>query len=356
MNRPEILTLEEGSAMEEDNLGPGILDVEIKRGFRDMKPRKAEGVDIIPYEQLKNLERDRGVGTWREITTLPNLIKIFNPNVTGFATGRGDFLSYNAQLNVAITGEIDDDLHNQVLILMKKMKRNKKIDFNNDWKLLSILIGHNDLCAYYCFDREKHSSRQHFLHLQKVLDYLYKNVPKMYVNLLSILDPTIAIQQRISNSLTCEVIRRVLCACLYVSPNIEETKVDISSQVREYQAVEEELTLSGRYEEREDFAVTFQPFLAIFNGPTKLGEPENPQLARFFKGRPPLWTTECFHPNQRGYATGSILLWNNMLEPVGHKSRTFDDILLDEYKCPRTRAPYFFTNKNSETFYREGHQ
>ncbi|XP_046393630.1 phospholipase B1, membrane-associated-like [Ischnura elegans] len=295
-----------------------------------------------------------GVGTWREITTLPNLIKIFNPNVIGFAKGRGDFLSYNAQLNVAIPSAIDDDIHNQVRLLIKKMKRDKRIDFNNDWKLLTILIGHNDLCSYHCFDREKHSSRQHFLHLQKALDYLYKHVPKMYVNLLSILDPTIS--ARIPSSLTCEVIRRVFCSCLYVSPNFEGTKVNISSQVREYQAVEEELTLSGRYEGREDFAVTFQPFPAILNGPTKSGEPENPQLVRYLMERLPIWTKECFHLNQRGLATASILLWNNMLEPVGAKSRTLDDILIDEYKCPTTRAPYFFTNKNSETFYWEGYQ
>ena len=57
-NRLERLTLEEKSGVEEDNLGPGILDTEIERALRDMKARKAVGVDNIPCELLKNLGRD----------------------------------------------------------------------------------------------------------------------------------------------------------------------------------------------------------------------------------------------------------------------------------------------------------
>ena len=44
--------------MEEDYLGPGTLDAEIKRALRDMKARRAVGVDNIPCELLKNLGRD----------------------------------------------------------------------------------------------------------------------------------------------------------------------------------------------------------------------------------------------------------------------------------------------------------
>ena len=57
-NRPERLNLEEESAVEEDSLGPGILDAEIEGALRDMKARKAVGVDNIPCELLKNLGRD----------------------------------------------------------------------------------------------------------------------------------------------------------------------------------------------------------------------------------------------------------------------------------------------------------
>ena len=57
-NRPERLALEEESRVEEDNLGPGIIDSERERALRDMKARKAVGVDNIPCELLKNLGKD----------------------------------------------------------------------------------------------------------------------------------------------------------------------------------------------------------------------------------------------------------------------------------------------------------
>ena len=55
VNRPERLNIEEETAVGEDNLGPGILDAEIDRALRDMKARKAVGVDNIPCELLKSL-------------------------------------------------------------------------------------------------------------------------------------------------------------------------------------------------------------------------------------------------------------------------------------------------------------
>ena len=37
-------------------------------------------------------------------------------------------------------------------MLVKKMKDDPRIDFENDWKLITLLIGGNDLCDY-CEDR-----------------------------------------------------------------------------------------------------------------------------------------------------------------------------------------------------------
>ena len=41
-------------------------------------------------------------------------------------------------------------------------------------------------------------------------------------------------------------------------------------------------------------------------------------------------------------ATG---LWNNMLEPVGQKSKSWTPG--DKLKCPTSDRPYFYTYKNS---------
>ena len=36
--------------------------------------------------------------------------------------------------------------------LINKLKTDKRIDWNNDWKIITLLIGGNNLCDY-CFDR-----------------------------------------------------------------------------------------------------------------------------------------------------------------------------------------------------------
>ncbi|XP_071455389.1 phospholipase B1, membrane-associated-like isoform X2 [Hetaerina americana] len=314
--------------------------------------REESGIGVVIQDRGVSFSGG-GLGTWREITTLPNIIKIFNPNLIGFARDRGDFLSENAQLNVAVPAALDDDIMNQVKLFIYKMKSDRRIDFNNHWKLLTIFIGHNDICSYHCLDREKHSPRNHALNLQEGLDYLYKHVPRIFVNIMSILDPTIATRGPFTNE--CLVYLRLFCACLFRTQDFDKNKVSISRVVRHYQALEKELTLSGRYDGREDFAVVIQPFMIFLNGPTNIGEPESPSLLNLMSESEFFWSRDCFHFNQRGLASASIHLWNNMVEPVGNKSMTFEGDYA-EYKCPSKRNPYFFTAKNTATFYREGHQ
>ncbi|KAG8230956.1 hypothetical protein J437_LFUL010843 [Ladona fulva] len=305
--------------------------------------------------------QDRGVsftgggeGTWHNITTLPNIIKLFNPKLNGYALGRGDFASYGAQLNVAISAAYDDDLFTQVKLFMKKMYQNPQIDYKNDWKLLSIMIGDNDVCSSHCYDKKRHSALAHKLHLQRALDYLYDNVPRLFVNVLSILDPTIS--ARIPTTNVCEMFRRVFCNCLYQYSDFNEGVVQVASLVQEYQNAEEELVNSGRYNGREDFTVELQPFFQVLNAPKKIGDPEKPKLLELIASELPIWTPECFHLNQRGHAVASVQLWNNMLEPVGFKAKRIEDVLVHEYRCPTEKNPYFFTKKNTKHFLTKGYQ
>ena len=50
--------LEEGSAVESDALGPDLLEREIIAAIQEMKINKAEGIDGIPGEFLKNLGQE----------------------------------------------------------------------------------------------------------------------------------------------------------------------------------------------------------------------------------------------------------------------------------------------------------
>ncbi|XP_071440036.1 phospholipase B1, membrane-associated-like [Hetaerina americana] len=295
-----------------------------------------------------------GISTWRQIVTLPNILKVFNPNLVGYSKGRGDFLSYNAQLNVAIPAAIDDDSLDQAKLFVYKMQRDPAVNFTHDWKLLSISIGHNDLCSYQCFYKKQNTPEAHKLQLQKALDYLYKKVPRLFVSVVSMLDTTMTARMPRSNF--CQLLNRIACPCVFQEATLEKGIVEMTRIVQKYQQKELELALSRRYMGRKDFTVEWQPFLQSTNLYKYSKEMEDDNTLFKMLARTPIMTPDCVHFNQRGMAILSTLLWRNMLEPVGNKTRRFLLATHRDIKCPTREAPYLFTKKNSENYYKFGHQ
>lgn len=67
------------------------------------------------------------------------------------------------------------------------MKSDPNIDLNNDWKMITVFFGANDICSAQCYNKEKASARSHARKLMKALDYLYENLPRTFVNLIPVL-------------------------------------------------------------------------------------------------------------------------------------------------------------------------
>lgn len=128
-----------------------------------------------------------GEGTWRQYLTVPNIIKEFNPNLTGYSTGTGELLSEHSRLNVAFPVSADADALRQARILVKKIKVDPKINFKEDWKMITVFFGANDLCSAYCYDPIKASPINHGRKLMVALDYLRDNLPRTFVNLIPVL-------------------------------------------------------------------------------------------------------------------------------------------------------------------------
>lgn len=128
-----------------------------------------------------------GQGTWRQYLTLPNILKEFNPKLVGYSIGTGEFLSANSQLNVAFPVSADADALRQAKILTKKIKTDERINFEEDWKMITIFFGANDICSAQCFDKEKASAVSHGRKLMAALDYLMENLPRTFINLIPVL-------------------------------------------------------------------------------------------------------------------------------------------------------------------------
>ncbi|KAH0622627.1 hypothetical protein JD844_025094, partial [Phrynosoma platyrhinos] len=254
-------------------------------------------------------------------TTLPNILKKFNPNLTGFSTGTH---KETAGFNVAEEGAVA-----RYFTL--------DINYKEDWKLVTIFIGGNDVCQY-CLNKETYSVAKYVEHLQDTLDILYKELPRAFVNMVEIME-LVGLRQIEREASGCVLSGASLCPCILNFPENSPELQEIQRINRDFQDRSAMLIHSGRYTQREDFAVVVQPFFR--NTIMPLNSDGKPDLSFF--------AVDCFHFSERSHAEMAIALWNNMLEPVGHK-QSYNNFTYErsKLKCPTSEHPFLFTSRNSK--------
>ncbi|XP_063711490.1 phospholipase B1, membrane-associated-like [Symsagittifera roscoffensis] len=257
--------------------------------------------------------------------TVPNALKFYNPNLKGFSYGIASGDDLNTALNKAVPGSKAVDLMPQAERLLNDLKTNPEYDFENDWKLVTVFVGGNNLCQL-CTD--SNSSPEIFAEdIKKTLDFLHENLPKTFVNLVTIFDAKFVTELGEGNPL-CNVAHVCFCSCLLDNP---ESSSEASPK---YAQLVTDLAKSGRYNTREDFAVVVQPFLEDIGLPYKKnGEPDLSYFA-----------PDCFHFSQRGHNAAGKSLWNNMFEREKSRPEYFSSEM--PIKCPTKDAPYLVVDNS----------
>ncbi|XP_072490174.1 phospholipase B1, membrane-associated isoform X2 [Notamacropus eugenii] len=275
------------------------------------------------------------------VTTLPNILRKFNRNLTGFAVGVGNADDANAFLNQAVPGAKAEGLMKQIQTLVQKMKDDQRIDFPRDWKMVTVLIGTGDLCDY-CTDSNLYSATKFSAHLRDALDFLHKEVPRALVNLVDFMNPIILREVFLGNQDKCPILQASsLCNCLLTVREGSPELIRMKEVINAYHTSIRELVETGRYDTREDFTVILQPFF------------ENTKLAFHLDGSPDVsfFAPDCIHPSQKFHSQLSRALWNNMLEPLG-KKMDFLDLAADiPLSCPTQEEPFLRTYRNSNYTY-----
>uniref|UniRef100_H0XDI7 Phospholipase B1, membrane-associated n=1 Tax=Otolemur garnettii TaxID=30611 RepID=H0XDI7_OTOGA len=282
-----------------------------------------------------------GDGSLENVTTLPNILREFNRNLTGYAVGTGGANDMNAFLNQAAPGAKAEDLISQAQTLVQKMKDDHRVNFHEDWKVITVLIGANDLCDF-CTDSNLYSAANFFGHLRNALDILHREVPRALVNLVDFIDLSAIRQVFLGNPDKCPVQQAsMLCNCVLTPRENSQELARLEAFARAYKSSMRELVESGRYDTREDFAVVLQPFF------------QNVSLPVLADGRPDtsFFAPDCTHPSQKFHSQLARALWVNMLEPLGSKVDALELTAEIPLTCPTQNEPFLRTPRNSNYTY-----
>ncbi|KAI9482850.1 MAG: hypothetical protein EXX96DRAFT_630936 [Benjaminiella poitrasii] len=110
-------------------------------------------LNLSPSKEYRGISY--GIGGDEYAFTVPNYMKHYNKNVTGYSLGShsseicgADFCdsSYQTvydQLNAAQSGALAMNLEHMLEYLIPEMKSMDNVDLENDWKMISIQIGDN---------------------------------------------------------------------------------------------------------------------------------------------------------------------------------------------------------------------
>ncbi|XP_027003339.2 phospholipase B1, membrane-associated isoform X1 [Tachysurus fulvidraco] len=278
-----------------------------------------------------------GYGTFQNVITLANILRLFNPGLVGAAQSRTVHGTRapltDTGFNLAVTGHNTFNLPGQTRHLIDTMKMFEDINFDEDWKLLTILIGMNDICDY-CKDKSLFSVQNFIHYMSTSMEMLMNEVPRMIVNVVQIL-PMEALREVQKPTPGC-LLQRSFCSCL-VKPTSDSADLKQLIEVNlQYQKALEELLHTDRFFKR-DFAVVLQPFLKHADPPRL---PNGKVDMSFF-------TPDCFHFTIKGHEELAKGLWNNMFQPEGEKFTVESFSNPIQLMCPPVDHPYIYTRPSA---------
>ena len=257
------------------------------------------------------------IGGDDDVSTLPNFLKVFNPSLTGFSEGNGN--AGRGFGDASISGAVSPGMLGQATTLAANMEREMGPDaFREEWKLVTVWIGGNDICS-------RGTSAQEYIEgIEAALDYMQETVPRLFVNLVTMVDVG-SLYDITGSDIGCLIVRPTVCSR---GSNRERS----AQEAADYQAGIAELALAEKYED-DDFAVVSQPWYTNFE---VIDNVDRSYLS-----------PDCFHYHTSAMEFAALATWNNLFQPVGEKQLSY--LVGEPITCPSPEQPFFFTNRNSRS-------
>ncbi|KAG1176438.1 hypothetical protein G6F70_005064 [Rhizopus microsporus] len=253
--------------------------------------------------------------------TLPNFLSTYADELKGSPEGITLPLSRGKDLNNAITGAKCQDLDQQVDRLIRVLKKKEYKDIRDEWKLITIFIGANNICvlctppmttlpdlsAADVFERN----------LRSVLERIRQDVGKSFVNLVGLFNVS-GVYEATRGDPYCELIwdpaHMAICSCVQ-----QDTKQRLAADklIDEYNKRLQKLEREYKDKDKQTFGISYQPGFTQFD----VGKYKQ----AYFSG------VDCFHPNKCAN--------QNMFSNPQEKNKIYDLESL-EIVCPSPTRPY----------------
>eukprot|EP00043_Microstomoeca_roanoka_P012210 m.117465 g.117465 ORF g.117465 m.117465 type:complete len:349 (-) comp15427_c4_seq1:231-1277(-) len=250
--------------------------------------------------------------------TIGNFLANYNPKLKGRAQGETIPLTKDGKgLNFAVSGARVRDLPGQIERMAAKIDTPEYSDIKDQWKLLTIFIGANDIC-----ECDSMTADQFRTELTAALTQARQTFPKTFVNIMTIFNISGVWDVR-SDRLYCEAAVPILheCSCLENNSTKLQRMDDLGLAVNQ---VTREVAAQFAALNDTQFTVVVQPAV------------EDVALTKY----PPsvvqdlLSDLDCFHPSlctDQGFAVG---IWNNMFAPPSQKQNNIDPLDPPKPYCP----------------------
>jgi len=266
--------------------------------------------------------------------TMPNFLKNYAPGLVGMSIGNSlplDYLKiFNhviqpfdpkvTHLNGAQSGAVVSDCPAQVSYIVDQLKTTYalEVDFELDWKVMTIFIGANNLCGA-CQNDTDSQPAVYLSELDAVLSQINATLPRTFVNVMLMFNIS-QVWTLHETSDYCKLMWDTAmsseCGCLTDNSTPEDRlAMDVAGMAYNQGIIE--LANKWNSYNYSGFYVAVQPFLqdTIVN-----------QIGYVSK-------LDCFHPSPIADSAFAIGLWNSMMLPWDQKPRSLDPAHID-FVCP----------------------
>lgn len=265
-----------------------------------------------------------GSETWRTALTLPNILKLYNPRLYGYAWTHSLVANKEQSLfNIAEPMVTLRDLPYQAEVLIERMQSDGKVNMAVQWKLLSIFVGMNDICFELCmWDDTEAFLRLQRQQLYRTFRLLRDHVPRLLINWIMM--PSVSDFQRVFRNFPTYCRTNLICSCLTgaflphypdVLERLQRIQLEVSA-LPEFRAT--------------DFAIVPHTVLSNVSG---IVLTQGTLDMRFF-------AHDCMHLSQRSHAIVAGALWNSMLRRMNPRETRVWREPLRHLICPSEQRPY----------------